>query len=281
MSKKVFKEGDRVYLSTGAKAYYVEALSSGRHLVEMEIYYEDDVSGGILCVVEKVHSTPPIVKKSKELENLNKKNVKAKEELAKIYEQIAEAQAQDKIRIDEMNKIPGLKAIEGFLKDEITHIVKLTFNGEVIVTPLKDALKLAENHGTIGKPLRMLSLFGDTRTDKRFAWFLNRYSDGSGTWEPIIPCRSEQEAIEEARKIVKKQLTEKSTRIAYINRASKVSSYFLKKNCEAFDIPVPNEIIQELNEAKRKHAMLCLKKAEDAKKEADKILGEIEKTEVI
>jgi hypothetical protein len=101
--------------------------------------------------------------------------------------------------------VEQLDTLFAILSGEIAHVVTVKYDKMEILT-LADALAYIDtDYGKHFEGLKLVSLFGVKEDGSRYGekagnpfalnWRINQYSDGSGIWSAIYPCRSHAEAV--------------------------------------------------------------------------------------
>lgn len=199
------------YTKDGRKVSVVGTLNSEQRIVQ-EIFVSGDQEfpGGENFVVSSLLDEPAESWKDKKLRELEERFERDRKEWDKRIEQqnnkMREACEKAKHKAAALLDFASnsdneqLQRLNDFLAGEITHFFILGMFNPKIVEWDDDAFYGVDRwHGCAKiESLRLVSLFGSSKGDLSF--HLNRYSDGSGGWEEIVPCRSYDEALAEAQK---------------------------------------------------------------------------------
>lgn len=191
--------GQTVYTDDGRLGIYVGAIADGPHLIKpiFEDYGYDGESverweGGIQ-EVSRVFAEPPREKLHEEIAALNS-------QVSELTKKVQALRTEEHNFTREQQKREALRAKEAqfatldlFLEKKVTHLV-YPGNSAVHYRPFEQAIKQDEERHY--SELRLIALFGDTKG--KLDWRINSYRDGSGNWQGIIPCQSEDEARQTA-----------------------------------------------------------------------------------
>jgi len=196
----------RKYLDNGREVEVIQEIN-GIGCIIRDIYEEGEDSEENMSEAHlykgKLFSAPPQFKFEETIQRSNQQieqmNTDIKELIQKrnnIQKEIQDIEKNYKDRIDILKRHKGLERLELFLNDKITHfIIGYDSENEVAhsnTTILEKKDFLDEEYN--GSGLRLLCLYGDSKGD--LTWRINRYRDGSGYNENVIPCLSYEEAIE-------------------------------------------------------------------------------------
>lgn len=186
------------YTSDGKKVVVIGSLNSVDKIVQ-EIFIIDgaEIPSGEHFVVKSLHDAPAVSWQQKEIDRIKKEYETAKATIQKETEQYQKQQWQlskefrEKTRYirSVMNNISVgvFDSVSAFLCGDITHIVRLNGSSSDI-EEFKHRFSDANEDR-----LRLISLFG--KDDGTLTWKINKYSDGSGYYETIFPCKSYEEAV--------------------------------------------------------------------------------------
>lgn len=197
MSKKhEFKTDDTAYLPSGQEVSIVEKLERG-YVVQF-VY---DAPGGeapqygeLRVHVGDLFPEPPVARFAPETEALRAETAALRKSITELRkDRTAEVAARAGL-IQKLAQVPALKRIEDILDGKITHVVVRGWR-KIEIIPFAE-FKVKEDYDRRGL-FRLISLYGRSAGDLN--WEVNRYSDGSGSWEHIVPCTSVEEAAIAAR----------------------------------------------------------------------------------
>jgi hypothetical protein len=198
------KPGSEVYGTEGESYEYVCRLPGDLGCVVKPVFYsEDDSYYGQPIIIDRVWPSPPKQKHEQriaellaEIDVLSKKRLTLSREVRRLEEGKAEV-------LKNIKEYETLKHIEDFLAGEISHFVITRYSTIEIVDAKKE---LESRDETVGKPriLRLLTLYG--LTGGNLQWRLNRYSDGSGGEEEVMPFTSFDEAEAYAKRVVSEKM---------------------------------------------------------------------------
>lgn len=197
-----FEQGATVYLLDGRECEYV-ATANDRHIVR-PIYDTDQGPWlGQDEIVSGVFVNPPTERLQAEVRDLEDKIAALRASHMEATREVSDSEREVKQRIARLAKFKTLERIEDYIEGRITHfVVTHEYGLSVEVQTADEALKTVDRY--VSKDMRLLCLFGNTKGD--FTWRVNRWSDGSGSWEEKQPFCSEGEAIEYAREICRDRL---------------------------------------------------------------------------
>lgn len=246
-----------VYLADGSEVEYVGKAGSF-HVVchcydrgDGDVYVDDPI------VVREIFEEPPTPRYHKQITELQQR---IDEQQSLIVEKRAEVKAvcdkltQKRAALDRLLKLEGLEVLEAAIEGRITHFAMLDDYKGPSVLSAADA-----NCEYSAKEMRLLAVSGDK------TWHLNKYRDGSGGWERVMPCTSEQEAIDCVKAEIERLLS-----------SDKLGHWRVKRAVDAaerFGFDVPANVREFLDEERRKLAANRLAKAE---KEASEARAELE-----
>jgi len=195
----------KAYLKNGKTINVVSTITDDetgdtKYLVSDFIYmydnygecYEEPSEEGMYFVYE-IFEKPPteildkrVIELNKEIEELNSKKFGIEKSIRDLMN--IEKEIQEKT-----SRISALENIFDFIDGKITHYVTKSYSGIKII-------KFNDTKSEYSDYKKLLTLFGNSKGD--LSWKLNRYSDGSGSDEIVIPCTSYEMAIEKAQSFV-------------------------------------------------------------------------------
>lgn len=92
------------------------------------------------------------------------------------------------------SQVPALRYIDDFIGGKITHYVFIPkYGANLEILPIQ---KTKDRDGWSDK-FKLLTLFGCS--DGSLSWEINKYVDGSGSSQTVIPARSQEEAEDQAK----------------------------------------------------------------------------------
>lgn len=192
--KTQFQPGDRVYDIEGMEYNYLMRTHRG-HLAEP--VHVDDEEGehfGKQVVLFEVFEKPPIPKIDAEVE-------KRQKELSALNLQVSEVQNRLRVATSDLTQLKSklqehvaLRRIDDVLSGRFTHVALLSL-WHPKVAPVNEVLTGEESGSWRGKDhqYKLVVLFGKSGGD--LSWQANHYKDGSGSWDEILLCFSEEEAL--------------------------------------------------------------------------------------
>lgn len=197
------------YLPDGRACEVVAELPDGRGVV-VDLWYEGDDEPSLqddLIIVPKVLDQPlnPLIEKNiKERRQLLDEMVK---QLNDLRAEVATAKMERDRILDKLKQIPALKRIEDFLDGKITHVVSRQY-GRIHITPIGEMICDSDRDYRC-KPaaIKLMTLYGEQPGNLLFR--VNQYKDGSGSsgseYE-AFPCCSEEEAKQQAGRLIDEQI---------------------------------------------------------------------------
>lgn len=200
MSTTTFANGATVYDRFGRCGRYVAPVAAG-HVVE-QLYRDDEDDdaepyAGPVQTWREVFAKPPTEELHAEVRELEQRAAAVRQELDGLREERRALDAEHKARAERIKRHAQLELLDDFIAGRITHFVVIDGYG-VKVQEAAEALKSDEDRWD--RKLKLLSLYGDSKGD--LTWRLNRYSDGSGGSDEVIPCVSFDDAMAKARERV-------------------------------------------------------------------------------
>lgn len=141
-------------------------------------------------IVDQVFGEPPVVKKHKAIEELDK--------VLEDRHRAMQALEQKKLRIERdiaagssiAHKHKALAFIDAFLENRIEYLVTVTSWGPIELDTFQEAMK---TEGKFTSGFRLLSLYGDSRGD--LSWRLSRYTNEEGDPVEVFPFFDKASAI--------------------------------------------------------------------------------------
>lgn len=187
------------YLIDGQEVELVQSLANGQSLVAAIYEGNDDESewsdNGKPFVVDKVFDVPPTERYHAEIQKLQKVIAEMEAKRDALAEAARETWQQKADREAKFKRHAVLDNVELFIDGKITHYVKLEYNycpkvisvAETACHDDRHKFKLLTLGAKHGEPLR---------------WEINGYADGSGSGWGVIPCISEEEAINHVKRLI-------------------------------------------------------------------------------
>jgi hypothetical protein len=200
MSNTRFNKGDTVYDLHGRQGAYI-ASYGGYHLVAPEYDAGDygEPTWGTPEQWDQIFIKPPTQKLETKIDELDKLITEKRDELKRINEELDQAGRRRQEQLKKLKQHQALQRIEDYLDGKFTHFLEVPEYYPPKIVAVDDALK----RGGIDRwdtPLKLLTLFGDTKGDLQ--WRINRYSDGSGSSNvEVYPVENEEEAIAIVRRL--------------------------------------------------------------------------------
>lgn len=196
------------YTSDGKKVLVVGKLNATQHIVQ-EIFVTNgqEIPSGANFVAESLHDAPAESWKAKNLRELEARYEKEKaaieRETSAMQDRFRVAQEKAKARTVQLLAFAKsaddaqLQRLHALLAGEITHFYIDYYKPQIVTWDDEIVFQTDRNWGRLKvEGMRLLSLFG--RSDGSLDYRISDYSDGSGSWRRIVPCRSYEEALAEA-----------------------------------------------------------------------------------
>ena len=189
-----FKKGQTVYLECGEMAEYF-ACVDGVHYVRQayEVAGFDGETVGVEygspIEAKKVYASAPVEVFHQEVKKLNETLSTLKSDIHQATSELRNAEKRNTELKVLLSQNAVLEHIDDVLQGKFNFFAMPDSWGGPKIVSAEDALDQGDRWD---KKLKLLSLFGDTNGDLH--WQLNRYRDGSGSWEHVLPCRSIEEA---------------------------------------------------------------------------------------
>lgn len=266
--------GDTCYNQHGQQAE-VLAYSAGAFIVR-PVYEDDD--GEHLGEVETwsaVFRTPPAPKMDAATKAAEERLQSLRAQVAELERKQYEFTRDEKARMDRIKQHEGLEMLDRYLAGEITHYVtKHSYYPTVAILPLGETLDEHRSSNGFG----LLSIMPTVQWDKRVTFSVcyhpknSRYSSDSRS-ETVIPCCG----LEQAQKVVAETLANFCAE--QLDKPVEKRSYTaeLIACCQAHKVPVPQALVDGMNEQNRK----ALEAQRDkAAKELAEITAKLEAQEV-
>ena len=227
------------FTTDGRKVAVLGKLNSTETIVqEIFIINEQEIPSGENFIVKSLHDAPAVSWRQKNLKETELNYDIRLKTLNKEYESL-ESKYRDMNKVlrkkiewaaEAINNINPevFKLLSDFMTSEIKFLV-VDSGWDMEILPFDNAISQFTDYN-YGKryveEIKMITLFG--RADKGLSYQLNRYSDGSGSHNKIMPFNTEEEA--------KKYISE------WIN-TGELSSYKIKASVK-YDIKIKKEIIE-------------------------------------
>lgn len=189
---------------------------------EEEAYIDD----GDLFTLDEQHlyAKPPVAQIDAEVARMRQERTELELTLNQLHLRIEEQQARLSSLCEELEKVAPLENIRRFLQGPPTHFVHLGYRSIKIITR-EDAKCRYHKDG-----VRLLVLYGNSKGD--LAWQLNTYKDGSGSYQTVYPCYSEEEARAKAKALVEEQV------------ATHDCDPYIIQNAHNYGVPLPEAYLE-------------------------------------
>jgi hypothetical protein len=193
------KAGQTVYTRDGQKHHVREVLDADRVLASPFLTFED-YDGS-----QEYPSDTASIKLARELYPvaptaiISAEVTAAREELASVRAEIresrdalrvAEAERQQKLGV--IQRQPSLQLLVDYLEGKITHFLVEEYQHGISVKTWAEFAVWMEDRRE--PSVKLLSLFGTPY--RGVEWWMNSYSDGTGSYTRCQPCLSEEDALQ-------------------------------------------------------------------------------------
>lgn len=234
MSAPTFEAGATVYLLSGRECEYVSAAGN-QHVVAPLYDTEYGPETRDHKLVDRVYREAPSEKLASEVLALETRLADLKAQIRDGETVVREFERDAVARKARLTAHAGLQRLDDFIAGRITHFAMVGYDPPYRIDTFDQALKPSESECRT-RSLRLLSLFGGTNGD--LTWNINRWSDGSGSWNECIPCTSYQEAEVMILARIEKDLHEKWAKES--SRPWVMDKIIVC--AKSFGVPVPEEI---------------------------------------
>ena len=259
-----YEAGQEVYDERG-NAYAYIAANQGEHIVRELL--EDEDSGepfdGEVRVLRNLFATSGggRQKLDAQLSTLQLQVTQAQRDLHEAQSAVRAANKEVQERSDRLKQHRELAYLDDFLLGKITHYVEISEYREGC-----EIVELNQTSNRRDRELRLLTLSPTAGYDGKVSWFLNRYSDGSGGNNRVLPCRSLEEAQEKAQEFLQgviEGLLKKPDGQRYAHDG-------FHKCCQLHGVAIPQVLTDEYNE----------RLVADVKKRREQLKQELAKIEI-
>ena len=248
------------YTVDGREVDVVQRLDNGHYLIyDVVEACDEEYQCSYPRTVDRLFDEPPAAKFAEQI-NLLKVELKALRDEKRLLQ--ADLRDLNKKSVPQMNKFKRyeqLRYLEDFLDGKITHYM-VVGSWDLKILTLKETIS---KYGRYPQQLRLLGLFGDA--EGNLAWRLNEYQDGSGSWTEVIPCKSYEDALEEARRCT-------DNMVADAMSDGKVGNDRVIEAAKKYNLHIPDSYIQlyndSVNEAKRDKVAKAERELEKLRAEA-------------
>jgi hypothetical protein len=214
-----FAGNQLVYTRLGQRAKYVNKVGN-QHLVYLGQMVRDTNHSydayeifEQLRLVDTVYASCPIASYDQDISKRHAELEKLMSISNDLRDKILDLERQKDTMLNErteclkrINEVEALKGIDDYIQGKITHFIVTPPHQpyDISIKPFSEAMEEVSNH-RYNKSLKLLTLFGDTKG--QLGWKINAYSDGSGSWTNVVPCRSLEEAQEKIKSIVAAEIS--------------------------------------------------------------------------
>lgn len=248
------------YTTDGKKVVVLGNLNSQEKIVqEVFIIDNNEIPSGENFVVKTLHDAPAVSWKEKRINEIEEKYNKTYSQKEKEYDEMCKNFDLKTVVVKE--KLSFLKKLEpnlterqlitliNFISGDIKYVVKEGYYDVEILE--YDSIITTKEYGRF-ESLKLVSVFGESNGNLHYQ--VNRWSDGSGHWDTIYPCKT----MEEALNLLKEKFNIK---------LEKGLTESLLKVAEKYNIPIA---LDKMEEYKLKVKTAILKNIEDQKKNLEK-----------
>lgn len=268
-SNPAWKAGDTCYDECGNEFYLravIPTTGTDSYVVSSVIVHDDGEFMGEPEILQRIFRSPPIQRRSEEIERLDALIGEKKKTLQELTDKVRAEQRAFDDSMARLKDCAELVNIDRFLAGEITHFVFYT-DHDAQVRTFEQAIVTSESRETA---YRLLSLFGDAK--RKVKWGIASYSDGSGStrWN-VIPCCSFEEAKAKAIEL-------HTAALKKIDRAHAYQVTNWIKHAGILGIPVPEDLAKAGHEISVKSAKSNLDCRQKNLEEATRYFNEAQKT---
>lgn len=263
-----FKVGMELYTRDGRRVELLAVTKEDTYVVSQVLRIEGydgdyEYHRGETTFETELFKAAPVAIVDEKLVAAEKRLREVERECSTRVSAAVNAEREVKDRLAKLAKYKGLERLEDFIEGKYTHFVIERYSQFEIKG--KDAA--LDQGDTYDKRIRLLSLHGDT--EGNLTWNLNRWRDGSGNWEYVIPCVSEDEAREKVAELC-------AADIAGWRDGSKNDNALTKavSSLRNASLPVPDDIAVALKKIEVKAAEANVAKIRQALEAAEALLAE-------
>lgn len=184
------------YLKDGSEVVFHQKVGDEYLVEEMRHYQEWDgdwVSepSGEKKVVSEILKTPPMKKYSDDILELERRIQDKRSELYDVQNLVSVIKNEySEIKKTIGDKVPALKYIDDFISGDYKYFAYL--DGWSSRYEIKDKNEAIEENEFYERGTKLLTLYGKSNGDLH--WELNKYRDGSGSSQTVIPCKTVDDA---------------------------------------------------------------------------------------
>lgn len=199
-----------VYSRDGNRARFIAQVDDN-YFVEPEVEYQSSFDGemysdwGSTTSWREIFLVPPREVIDASIAKLNKEYETLRGKINELHGEIMGKESLIAAQKKKFAQHDQLKRLEDFIDGKITHAVITEIHysswNTIKIKEIGAAIKEDDENRYNGST-KLVTLFG--KSNGNLQWELNKYSCGSGSSQEIIPCKSHEEAVEEAQKVLQK-----------------------------------------------------------------------------
>lgn len=263
-----FTKGDEVFDIHGRKAAYIAGYAGG-HIVAPEYERESGESyWGEPETWREIFTKPPTEKLEARVGELEALIAERRAELKRVNVELDEAGKRYELQLKKAAKHQALQHIEDYLDGKFMYFLRVPEYSPPTMVTINEAL---DQHDRYDKKLKLLSWFGDTNGNLQGQ--INRYRDGSGDWEEVYPCKTEEEAIAIIRRLYAEDVAKWRERPADMKHFGRAISWTA---LPAGFIEIPDDVAAYLADAKEACRLKEINSLTEKIAEAQKKLQELQ-----
>jgi len=230
-----FVRGQTVYNALGEKAEFIAHHGDGvivnvAHALteseeDFEVNFDEAVAYWPRCFAE-----PPRAVLDEQMTRLSAEIAEKTAKLKAIEARVDEIDREMHDRRERLKQHDALAVVDDFLDGKITHFVWACNDNKFGIWGLEQA---KDRYGKF----RMLTL-GPASSWRGVQWYMNAYSDGSGSDTKVWLARGEDEARAKIRDLLKARIAETQE----MSAAKRYHVHELMKSCDEHGVTVPEQI---------------------------------------
>lgn len=201
MKDKNIKDGEFAYTVHGEKVFVLMQTGAG-YVVNPVVAYdrgdgdvEEDIDENHVTVIKNLYLSVDDVF-APEVEEYKSQVNELKDEIKRLEEEVENRKGERRMYDVLCSQHDALKNLFDFIEGKVSHYVEVPSYGVAKIYEREEAKETIFKRE--GKQ-RLLSLFGKSNGDLQ--WRINQYSDGSGSYYKVYPCKSLEDSHEKAREV--------------------------------------------------------------------------------
>ena len=257
-------KGETVWLENGQECTYLGAAGDG-HIVEPCLDFEDgdEPAAGEQMLVRAVFSSAPHIRCHADIEKGRAELSALRQETRAAREEHRKTETLKADTLKSLAEVEALRRIQDFIDGKITHFLGTPWGARLIT--FEEAMHSQDEYTHRPNPIKLLCLFGDS--EGVLSWKINMYHDGSGSWKEWRPFTSYDDAKAALAEYVAEEFAKylAGDRVLYLNE--------LVQECDKHGVPVPRDVLDKAELARRKEIKGRIEKHESEMVELRKQLG--------